>query len=367
MKLSGVTNTVFTAGAGAIAGGIVTLVTTGYLNQDQNKTRFLDYSVESKLIFRKEKNVLSDKIKVVVDNDIKNPVLEVRQISFTLYNLSDKDFDKVDLSIEMSLKEALKSFKIISQDVPSEYKDNAKSVESPSSGSQSTKKYTYNIETINRSSLEKGGSALNQDPSSLELASGVSLKPRFKVTYTITGEKTSEIDVKPSLKRLGAELRKISYSSVEEYEVISRRNMWDLAVLRLPVLRVLPLILVYLILAYGWFRICHLRLRNRIIQREKVLTNKFEKYFAKSGVLSGLRTIQDPQKLAGELTIMNRSIRNEEDDKRIYLDIAKNLSRPNGISEFRQSTDSEVIEGLLEVDPDPMKPQLNFWEWFRKS
>ena len=75
VKLSSVTNTVLTALAGAIAGGIATLVTTGYINQDQNKTRFLDYSVESKLIIGKEKNVLSDKIKVVVDDDLKNPVL----------------------------------------------------------------------------------------------------------------------------------------------------------------------------------------------------------------------------------------------------------------------------------------------------
>ena len=269
----------------------------------------------------------------------------------------------------MSLKEALKSFKIISQDVSSEYRDNAKSVESPSLGSQSTKKYTYNIETINRSSLEEGSPALNQDSSSLEVASGVTLKPRFKVTYTVTGEKIAEIDVKPSLKRLGAELRKISYSSVKEYEVVSQGNLWDRAVFKFPPLRLLPLIVSYAFACYVWYLISQWRLRSRITQREEILTAKFEQYFAKSGVLNTLRTIRDTQKLAAELTIINRKIRNEEDDKLICLDLARNLSGPDGLAEFQQATDSEVIESLLQADPDPMesKSQLNFWEWCRKN
>ncbi|PSB14148.1 hypothetical protein C7B65_26735 [Phormidesmis priestleyi ULC007] len=63
-KLGKIANTIFTADAG----GLITISVTNITEQDQNRTRFLDYSVESKTIFESDSKVPKDKIKVIVNN-----------------------------------------------------------------------------------------------------------------------------------------------------------------------------------------------------------------------------------------------------------------------------------------------------------
>jgi hypothetical protein len=360
-KLGGLANTVLTAFVSAIAGGIITVLVTTVTNQDQNKTRFLDYSVENTSIFGSEYKVPKDKIKVVVNDDVKNPVQEVGQVTFRLYNLSDKDFDKVRLFVEMGQKDEGKSLKIISQDISSEYKDSTKSSELPPSDSKSTKKYTYDIEDLNRSRLQKEGYSPDQESSLMKSAYAVPVRPVFKVTYTIIGEKVSNIDFKLSVKKMGVEVRNISYDSVKEYEAVSQQDLWGLLVLRFPLVLLLVFFITFFYIKY---LVSYFQLQKGISKREKSLGGKFREFFAQPNTLNQLRVMQDPNTLAQELTIINRKIRNQESDIEIVKTLTERLSEPGAINKFQQLTDAEVIKTLLEVDPDPMKSQLNFWEWF---
>ncbi|MEH1823176.1 MAG: hypothetical protein V7L31_29575 [Nostoc sp.] len=98
--LENLANWVFPALIGALLSFIATILVT----QEQNKTRYLDYVVDETNIIGSERNIPKDKIKVIFNNDNKNPVQEVSQFQFLLYNLSDQDYENVDLYIDISPK-----------------------------------------------------------------------------------------------------------------------------------------------------------------------------------------------------------------------------------------------------------------------
>lgn len=358
-KLGKIANTIFTA----IAGGLITILVTNITEQDQNRTRFLDYSVESKTIFESDSKVPKDKIKVIVNDDIKNPVQEVGQIDFAVYNLSDKDFDKVQIFIEFKQKGKGKPLRIISQEIPTEYKDSTK-LSASQLPSNSTRKYSYNIDILNRSSFEES-SKPDHESSEFASAFGTPVKPVFKATYTIVGERVSNIEIIPSVKLKGVKLREISYDSVREYEVTSEANWWNLLMLRFPILQLLPILALLFFFVYVYHFILCLFLRVRIYRQEKELDSQFTEFFKKSNTLNQLRSMSDPKDIAQELTKINRQIRNQEIDTEIFAALIAELSEPEAINKFQQFTVSEVIEILLKIDPNPMKYQLNFWEWLR--
>lgn len=357
-KLGKIASIIFTA----IAGGLITILVTNITEQDQNRTRFLDYSVEPKTIFENDPKVPKDKIKVIVNDDIKNPIQEVGQIEFAVYNLSDKDFDKVQISIEFKQKGKGKPLRIISQEIPTEYKDSTKLSASQPPASNSSRKYFYNIDILNRSSFEES-SKPNHESSEFTSTFGTPVKPVFKTTYTIVGEKISNIEVIPSVKLKGVKLREISYDSVREYEVTSEANWWNLLMLRFPILQLLPLLALLFFFVYVYHFILCLFLRVRIYRQEQELASQFAEFFKESNILNQLRSMSDPKDISQELTKINRQIRNQESDTEIFEALIAALSEPEAINKFQQFTVSEVIEILLKVDPNPMKYQLNFWEW----
>ncbi|PSB16854.1 hypothetical protein C7B65_20555 [Phormidesmis priestleyi ULC007] len=299
-----------------------------------------------------------------VNDNIKNPVQEVGQIDFAVYNLSDKDFDKVQISIEFKQKGKSKPLRIISQEIPTEYKDSTKLSASQSLASNSTRKYFYNIDILNRSSFEES-SKPNHESSEFTAAFGTPVKPVFKATYTIVGERISNIEVVPSVRLKEVNLREISYDSVREYEITSEANWWNLLMLRFPILQLLPFLALLFFFFYAYHFILCLFLRVRIYRQEKELGSQFTEFFKKSNTLNQLRLMSDPKDIAQELTKINRQIRNQEIDTEIFTVLIAELSEPEAINKFQQSTVSEIIEILLKIDPNPMKYQLNFWEWLR--
>jgi D-Tyr-tRNAtyr deacylase len=228
LKLSDVVSPI----SGAVLGGLITWIVTVGINQDQTKIRYVDYDIQKTTVFQDKQNSLKDKLKVIINGDAKNSVKEISKITLTLYNLSDKDFEKLKLYVDFSTnKSENKSLKLISHEIDSQYQDNTKILTWKTLESNQNKKITYEIAKINRSDWRE--TEPNNQSKSSKIFYGV--QPVFKATYTIAGDKLSEIDIKPRIEELGVRGRVLDFENISKYKAFQEKKWINWIWLEMPI------------------------------------------------------------------------------------------------------------------------------------
>ena len=86
----------------AVIGAMLGVLGTIWVTQFQNRVRYLDYEVSKKNVIEPpKKGIKSNQIKIIFENDYKNPIQIISQVTFRLYNVSDQDYANVDSYIEI--------------------------------------------------------------------------------------------------------------------------------------------------------------------------------------------------------------------------------------------------------------------------
>lgn len=83
-----------------------------YNTLNSNRIRDLYYKINKVDLINYDEPIKGNEIEVILNKDIKNPLQKIGVLTFSLYNLSDKDFDKVIIQLDISSK-INKDFKII--------------------------------------------------------------------------------------------------------------------------------------------------------------------------------------------------------------------------------------------------------------
>jgi hypothetical protein len=354
MKINSVAivNTIFSA----VVGGFVTWGVTSYITQEQGKTRYVDYDITNKAIFKSEQKILENKLKVIIGNNINKPVKEVSQITFTLFNFSDKDFEKLKLNIELSQSENnIKSFQILSQEISKEYRDSTKQAIIKAEEGEVSKKYSYVFEQLNRSDTAKSRSGSNLDKVGYSsISSYFGILPVFQVTYTLAGENLDDIKITPIIVGTGVRSRETSFNTAEEYKIISQGNFLNLMIYRarssFPYLIILILLIIYSFLIYATYQVLEYLRKSRKDRYKKDFIIMMTNEFSKSNFQNKLHEISDPDTLAQEIVKSYRELSNKESDQKFFKILVSKLSQSNEIERFNKLTNMEIAQELFELN-----------------
>jgi hypothetical protein len=354
LKLSNIVSPV----SAAIFSGLITWFITVSINQDQTKIRYIDYDIQKTTVFQDEQNSLKDKLKVIINSDTKNSVKEISKITLTLYNLSDKDFDKLKLYIDfIPKKPSNKTLKLIFHEVDGQYQDNTKILTWKTSESNPNKKVTYEISKINRSDWREV-EATDQSKSSRVFSYGV--QPVFKSTYTIAGDKLSEIDIKPRIEELGVRGRILDFENILKYKAFQEKKWINWIWLEMPIfflyLVIAALLLSYILIGYLVYR---LFAWIEFLQEQKTIRRTSEKIL-EPNCLNQLYQISDPLVLSKELVGINRAVRNQKNDDKFQKILFDKLSQPNAVDEFRKLDEQKIANMLSSIEQEISKRKQSF-------
>ena len=341
-------NSIFPALIGAFLSAIATILVT----QEQNKTRYLDYEVTETNIIGSERNIPTDKLKVIFNNDSKNPVQEVSQVQVLLYNLSDQDYENVDLYIEISPKSnTIKPLTIIADEIGGTIKDaveNKINIKSPDNSKG--KRFGYRIKNINRSKIDK-----LSEKSDLDIP-----QPVFKIIYTIIGNKSEDVTVMPNIIAKGISERKLSYENFLNYKALSKKD-WGYFLRTNNLLFISSMLL--LTIFYNWLEIKSRQVNFK--QKEKKFCNILKTRLDQPGGIDQLRQKKLPNEIVDFLVTTNNKVSNEWIDNVMSEYLIKQLSQPGKIDELKQLESSEIAEYLVKLKREIRWKNTTSWlRWY---
>ncbi|MHC5762470.1 hypothetical protein [Nostoc sp.] len=346
--LENLANWIFPALIGALLSSIATILVT----QEQKKTRYLDYAVNEINIIGSERNIPKDKIKVIFNNN-KNPVEEVSQVQFLLYNLSDQDYENVDLYIDISPKSnMIKPLIIIADEIGGSIKDaveNKTRIKPPDN--PKGQRFGYRIKNINRSKIER-----ISEKSDLDIP-----QPIFKITYTIIGNKSDEVQVVPSILAKGISERKLSYDNLFNYKALYQKDWLYLWKSNLYIIYTSSLLLIVLFCI--WYE---RELKNvDFKQKEKKILNAIEKRLHQPGAIDELRHKSLSNEIVDFLVIINNKVSNEWIDKVMSEHLSEELSQTGKIDELKQWEASKIAELLVKIEREFRWASTPWWKrWY---
>jgi hypothetical protein len=340
IKLNDIISTIFTV----IATGAVTWLVTTSVSQDQTKIRYIDYDITTSSILQNNQNVLKDKLKITIGNEANNTFREINQVTLKLYNLSDKDFEKLKLNVDFSLiKSEDKSFRIISQEIKNEYKDNTARSDGKSLDDFSTSKFIYDIARINRSDWRE--SSPNKSLNNGTFGDYLGISPVFQITYTIAGQKRILSDkIVPKIDGLGVKSRDIDTSlrNMQEYKAFQEENWAEWIFLKMPFLIIIIIAITYIGLICVFYKLQ----KHTLIKKENKFIDLVKERLISKQDLSRIHQIVDPVILSKELVDISRSVRNQELDRKFQDALVDNFSHINAINEFKNLNESQVADML---------------------
>lgn len=311
----------------ALFGGLVTLGIT----QFQTRVKYLDLGVDRyNIIDPSTQKLPSDKLKIVFDNDSKNPVNQISQIKVYIYNFSDQDYENISLYIEISPKsQSSKEFKIIPTQaiaVSPENVDRVPQILRPIN--MKGQRYGYKIKILNRT--EK----IDQ--------------PAFEAVYTVIGEKAENIIVKPDLVVKSLKVREYSDEKFREYlyeNILSKNNWLNYLLFKFPwvilVAALLFYFVIYWLIEIQYPKFNYLRKENRIIAALKDI-------FAQPGEMDKLKQHQSPSAIAEHLIGNYLAFDFKNGDQKFSEYLTNHLSQLGEMDKLKQqSSPSEMADYIL--------------------
>jgi len=174
-------------------GSIATLVIQNQRNAEENKLRYLDYTVRTQDKLINPPRIPARKLELLLDG---KPLESISKVVVEIYNFSDRDYDDVPVYLELKSDDG--NLDVISQEVtgrggvPESVTEIPLNKPSETTGALG---YCYKINPVNRSSAD-----------SLWYA-----EPAFRTGFLVRGGTAPKVDVKTSKK--GVELRPLQYAS----------------------------------------------------------------------------------------------------------------------------------------------------------
>lgn len=297
-----------------VIGAILGVLGNIWVTQFQNRVRYLDYAVSKQnVIEQPKKGIKSNQLKIIFENDYKNPIQIISQVTFRLYNVSDQDYANVDSYIEIIPRASGgKIVKIIPSEPIAGLPENVEKQPKVSSASDFRgQRYGYKIKTLNRTE-------------NIDL-------PAFEEIYTILGAEADKVEVKPNLVLKGVELRKFSsenfYASKNWLNYFVYKQTW----------------IIFVIPAISYFAILWVvgKFMQKRRQEKCILSVKTK--FSQPGEMERLKQLASASEIAEYIVKTNQELRPQKIDLKALQFIADKLSQPGEIDQLKQQSNPLVV------------------------
>lgn len=297
-----------------VIGAILGVLGNIWVTQFQNRVRYLDYAVSKQnVIEQPKKGIKSNQLKIIFENDYKNPIQIISQVTFRLYNVSDQDYANVDSYIEI-IPRAIggKIVKIIPSEPIAGLPENVEEQPKVSSASDFRgQRYGYKIKTLNRTE-------------NIDL-------PAFEVIYTILGAEADKVEVKPNLVLKGVELRKFSsekfYAAKNWLNYFVYKQTW----------------IIFVIAAISYFAILWVVGKFMQKRRQEKCILSVKTNFSQPGEMERLKQLASASEIAEYIVKTNQELRNQKIDLKALQFIADKLSQPGEIDRLKQQSNPLVV------------------------
>ncbi|MCL1467544.1 hypothetical protein [Argonema galeatum] len=298
----------------AILGGLVTL---GVI-QFQTRVKYLDFGIDTyNLIDSSTQKLPNDKLKIVFDNDSKNPVNKISQIKVSIYNFSDQDYENISLYIEIAPKfPSSKELKIIPTQAIAVSPENADKVAQRSRPiNLKGQRYGYKIKILNRTDKIE--------------------QPAFEAIYTVIGEKAENIIVKPDLVVKSLKVREFAYENF-----LAKNNWWNYLLIKFPLVTLMPGVVIYWLMEVQYPR-------SNYIKKENNKINSLKEIFAQPGEMDKLKQQQSPSAMAEHLIGTYFVFNFENFDKNFSDYLTNNLSQPGEMDKLKQQPSPSAMADFI--------------------
>ncbi|QHG21243.1 hypothetical protein [Nostoc sp. ATCC 53789] len=350
-------------GSGVI-GAIIGYQLNLYNTQHSNRIRDLYYKINKVDLINYDEPIKGSEIEVILNKDIKNPLQKIGVLTFSLYNLSDKDFDKVIIQLDISSK-INKDFKIISAEIGTDPSQEylIKNDKILSSTSQNLKTYKYEIKNINRSNIDKSENIYST----------------FKISYILADVKVDDIRIIPKIFGTGLNQFPIEgnedlFNNYRAYIKYSNGDMFGFWLQKYETI----IFGIGFILLQGLLQM-FIRLIGAFINRKEFKTmnnNLREKLTDKLSEKENFDKLKDPKITEEEVKTLyvevfsdtaNDDIKKQlqEDNTEFSKTLEKAFSSDRHVNKINTMEPSRIANYLVKINhKNEWEKQTRFFKWF---